>query len=74
MSDQNEFFNVYGEGRHYATRRQEGLKLFRAAVKVTKASWNLVDVVLAGALTLMALWAVQRAHAGAQFIIQRFTH
>ena len=74
MDDQNEFFSVYGETGNYATRRQEGLKLFRASIKATKASWALVGVVLSAGLTMAAVAAVQRAHAGAQFIIQRLNH
>jgi hypothetical protein len=74
MDDQNEFFSVYGEGRSYAKQRQQGLKLLRASIRGTTASWSFVGVVLAGSLTLVALWTVQRAHAGAQFVIQRFTH
>jgi len=74
MDDQNEFFSVYGEGRNYAKLRQEGLKLFKASIKVTKASWSLVGLVLAGGLTIVAFWTVQRAHAGTQFIIQRLNH
>jgi hypothetical protein len=74
MDDHEEFFSMYGEGRNYGKRRQEGLKLFRASIKLTKAFLSLVDVALASGLTLAALWAVQRAHAGAQFVIQRFTN
>jgi heme/copper-type cytochrome/quinol oxidase subunit 4 len=74
MGDQNEFFSVYGEGRQYANERQEGLKLFRASVKLTKASWSIVGIVLASSLTFIALWVVPRAHAGAQFIVQRLVH
>jgi len=73
MGDQNEFFSLYGEGRNYAKRRQEGLRLFKASIKVTKASWSLVGLAFAGCLTVVSFWAVQRAHAGAQFVIQRFT-
>jgi heme/copper-type cytochrome/quinol oxidase subunit 4 len=74
MGDQNEFFSLYGEGHNYAKRRQEGLRLFKASIQVTKAAWNLIGIVFVCVLTVIALWAVPRAHAGAQFIIQRFTH
>jgi hypothetical protein len=74
MDDHKGFFSVYREGRNCGKRRQEGLKLLRASIKLTKASLRLADVALASGLTLAALWAVQRALAGAQFVIQRFTN